>query len=136
MQELLERISIIMAKSLPLDGDRIDFSPLIANVANPVVILQGLADSTYDDIAELKESVAKNDRKAISSVLHRIKPVWEMVGIESVLQPLRNAVKKRSTTTADIEILMSDVISAMENLIENINEELETIKNEEQDTDS
>lgn len=59
-----------------------------------------------------------------------------MVGIESVLQPLRNAVKKRSTTTADIEILMSDVISAMENLIENINEELETIKNEEQDTDS
>lgn len=61
MQELLERISIIMAKSLPLGEARIDFSPLIANVANPVVILQGLADSTYDDIAELKESAAKND---------------------------------------------------------------------------
>lgn len=136
MQELLERISIIMAESLPLGGDRIDFSPLIANVANPIVILQGLTDSTYDDIAELKESVAKNDRKAISSMLHRIKPVWDMLGIESRLQPLRNAVKKRSATTTDIEILVSDVISAMENLIENINEELETIKNEEQDTDS
>lgn len=136
MQELLERISIIMAKSLPLGGDRIDFSPLIANVANPIVILQGLAESTYDDIAELKESAAKNDRKAISSVLHRIKPVWEMLGIETRLQPLRNAVKKRSATTADIESPVSDVISAMENLIENINEELETIKDEEQDTDS
>ena len=136
MQELLERISIIMAKSLPLGGDRIDFSPLIANVANPAVILQGLADSTYDDIAELKESVAKNDRKAISSVLHRIKPVWEILGIESRLQPLRNALKKRSATMADIESLVSDVISAMENMIENINEELETITNEEQDTDS
>lgn len=136
MQELLERISIIMAKSLPLGEARIDFSPLIANVANPVVILQGLAESTYDDIAELKEYAAKNDRKAISSVLHRIKPVWEMLGIESRLQPLRNAVKKRSATTADIESLVSDVISAMEDLIENINEELETIKDEEQDTDS
>lgn len=136
MQELLERISMIMAESSMSDGTRIDFSPLIANVANPVVILQGLADSTYDDIAELKESVAKNDRKAISSVLHRIKPVWEMLGIESRLQPLRNAVKKRSATMADIESLVADVISAMENLIENINEELETIKDEEQDTDS
>lgn len=136
MQELLERISIIMAKSLPLGGDRIDFSTLIANVANPTVILQGLADSTYDDIAELKESAPKSDKKAISSVLHRIKPVWEMLGIESRLQPLRNALKKRSATTADIESLVSDVISAMENLIENINEELETIKNEEQDIDS
>lgn len=136
MQELLERISIIMAKSLPLVQDRIDFSPLIANVANPVVILQGLADSTSQDIRGLKEAIAKNDRKAISSVLHRIKPVWEMLGIENRLQPLRNAVKKRNATTADIESLVSDVISAMENMIENINEELETIKDEEQDTDS
>ena len=136
MQELLERISIIMAKSLPLGGDRIDFSPLTANVANPVVILQGLADSTYDEIAELKESAAKSDKKAISSVLHRIKPVWEILGIESRLQPLRNALKKRSATTADIESFVSDVISVMEKLIENINEELETIKNEEQNTDS
>lgn len=136
MQELLERISIIMAKSLPLGGNQIDFSPLIANVANPVGILQGLADSTYDDIAELKKSAAKSDKKAISSVLHRIKPVWEMLGIESQIQPLRNVVKKRSATTADIESLVSDVISAMENLIKNISEELETIKDEEQDTDS
>lgn len=136
MQELLEGISIIMAKSLPLGGNRIDFSPLIANVANPVGILQGLADSTYDDIAELKKSAAKSDKKAISSVLHRIKPVWEMLGIESQIQPLRNVVKKRSATTADIESLVSDVISAMENLIKNISEELETIKDEEQDTDS
>ncbi len=136
MQELLERISIIMAKSLPTGGDRIDFSPLIANVANPVVILKGLEESTYNDIAELKESAAKGDKKAISYVLHRIKPVWELLGIESRLQPLRNSVKKRSATTADIESLVADVISAMENLIENINEELETIKDEEQATDS
>lgn len=136
MQELLERISIIMAKSLPSRESRIDFSPLIANVANPVVILQGLADSTSDDIAELKESAAKSDKKAISSVLHRIKSVWEMLGIESRLQPLRNAVKKRNAATADIESLVADVISAMENLIENINEELETLKDEDQDTDS
>ena len=93
----------------------------------PFVLLQ---------IAELKKSAAKSDKKAISSVLHRIKPVWEMLGIESQIQPLRNVVKKRSATTADIESLVSDVISAMENLIKNISEELETIKDEEQDTDS
>ena len=55
---------------------------------------------------------------------------------DTQIQPLRNVVKKRSATTADIESLVSDVISAMENLIKNISEELETIKDEEQDTDS
>lgn len=136
MQELLERISIIMAKSLPLGGDRIDFSPLIANVTNPVVILQGLVDSTSNDITNLKKYVERIDRNEILSVLHRIKPVWELLGIESQLQPLRKAIKNRNTTTGDIKKIATDVISAMENLTENINEELETIKNEEQDTDS
>lgn len=136
MQELLERISIILTESLPPDKNRIDFSPLIANVTNPVVILQGLADSTLQDITKLKECIAKRDKKAISSILHRIKPIWEMLGIESRLQPLRSAVKSRNATATDIERIVADVISAMKNLIENINEEMETIKDEEQDTDS
>lgn len=135
MQELLERISIVMAKSLLPRGKRIDFSPLIANVADPVIILQGLADSTLQDIATLKHAVTKKDRTGISSVLHRIKPVWEMLGIESRLKPLRNAVRNRKVIAADIKSLATDVISTMENLIENINEELEFI-DEEQDTDS
>ena len=136
MQELLERISIIMAKSLPLGEDRIDFSPLIANVTNPVVILRGLADSTLQDITDLKKYIKRIDRNGILSMLHKVKPVWTILGIESRLQPLGNAVKSRNATAADIRSLATNVISAMENLIENINKELEIIKDEEQDTDS
>lgn len=72
----------------------------------------------------------------ISSVIHRIMPVWEMLGIQNRLYPLRNAVKTRNVTATDIKCLVANVISAMENLIENITEELEKIKDEEQDTNS
>lgn len=136
MQELLERISIIMAKPLPLSESRIAFAPLIFNVTDKSIILQSLAESIIDDIEELKRNLEKNDLNGISSVIHRIMPVWEMLGIQNRLYPLRNAVKTRNVTATDIKYLVTNVISAMENLIENITEELEKIKDEEQDTNS
>lgn len=136
MQELLERISIIMAKQLPSSESRIAFAPLISNVTDKSAILQSLAESTSGDIAELKTNLKKNNIDGISSVMHRIMPVWEMLGIENRLLPLRKAIKMRSVTAADIKNLVADVISAMENLIENITDEMDAIKDEEQDTDS
>jgi len=136
MQEVLERISMVMVKPMIPDNVRIDFSPLVENVTDPVKILQGLSESASTEITVLKKNIENDDRNGVSSILHRIKPVWEMLGIENRLQPLRKAMRDRDTTPADIKKAAAGVITAMENLIENINEELETIKDEEQDTDS
>ena len=136
MQELLERISMVMEKPMVPDDVRIDFSPLVKNVTEPVKILKGLSESTSTEIAVLKKNIGHDDRNGVSAILHRIKPVWEMLGIESCLQPLRKSLWDRNSTPADIKKTAAGVITAMENLIENINEELKTIRDEEQNTDS
>ncbi len=136
MQELLERISMVMEKPMVPDDVRIDFSPLVENVTEPVKILKGLSESTSTEIAVLKKNIGHDDRNGVSTILHRIKPVWEMLGIESCLQPLRKSLWDRNSTPADIKKTAAGVITAMENLIENINEELKTIRDEEQNTDS
>lgn len=136
MQELLERISMVMEKPMVPDDVRIDFSPLVENVTEPVKILKGLSESTSTEIAVLKKNIGHDDRNGVSAILHRIKPVWEMLGIESCLQPLRKSLWDRNSTPADIKKTAAGVITAMENLIENINEELKTIRDEEQNTDS
>ena len=136
MQELLERISMVMEKPMVPDDVRIDFSPLVKNVTEPVKILKGLSESTSTEIAVLKKNIGHDDRNGVSAILHRIKPVWEMLGIESCLQPLRKSLWDRNSTPADIKKTAAGVITAMENLIENINEELKRIRDEEQNTDS
>lgn len=136
MQELLERISMVMEKPMVPDDVRIDFSPLVENVTEPVKILKGLSESTSTEIAVLKKNIGHDDRNGVSAILHRIKPVWEMLSIESCLQPLRKSLWDRNSTPADIKKTAAGVITAMENLIENINEELKRIRDEEQNTDS
>lgn len=136
MQELLERISLIMSTPGRIKEQSFDFSLLTANVDDGTVILQSLVDSTSSDIAGLKKYEANNNRKAIASVLHRIRPVWEMLGIENGLQPLREALKDKNTTAAEITRLTGNLITVMETLIDNARDEIERIDNEEQNTDS
>ncbi len=136
MQELLERVSMVMSSTKETHEDRIDLSPLLANVSDRSAILDGLAESTSNDIAQLQKCIDRNDRKGILSILHRIKPVWEMLGIADSLQPVNNAAKNMSMRTPDLKNTASDMIAVMENLLKSIYRQKEMSEYEEQDTDS
>lgn len=134
MQELLERISMIMKQSGHSESGRVDFSRLTAGITDSMAILQSLADSTAKDMGNLRKAADDGNRKAIAAIIHRMKPVWDMLGLSSALCPLWNTVKDRNTTTLEMERSAADVLTAMENLMKDIKEEMNTY--EEQDTDS
>lgn len=137
MQELLERISMILNQSRhTTKSNRIDFSGLLADTSDSKAILQNLADSTAKDMKDLNRAADEGNRKAVLAIIHRMKPVWDMLGLSEVLQPLRDSAKDRRSTRSEIRRLTEDVLKAMECLLENIKEEIETIGYEEQDTDS
>lgn len=136
MQELLERMSMIMRKSMSLQSDKIDFSKLIADTLDSNAILQSLTDTTLNDMIDLKKAADNGNRKEVLVIIHRIKPIWDMLAIPTNLQSLKNAVKDKNTTTFEIKQLTEDVVIAMKGLIENINEEMRAIRDEKQDTDS
>lgn len=118
MQELLERMSMIMRKSMSLQSDKIDFSKLIADTLDSNAILQSLIDSTLNDIIDFKKAADNGNREEVLAIIHRIRPIWDMLAIPTDLQSLKNAVKDRNTTTFEIKQLTEDVIIAMKGLIE------------------
>lgn len=134
MQELLERIFMIMKQFGHSESSRVDFSRLTAGTTDSMVILQSLADSTAKDMGNLRKAADDGNSKAIAAIIHRIKPVWDMLGLSSALCPLWNTVKDRNTTAPEMERSAADVLTAMENLMKDIKEEMKTY--EEQDTDS
>lgn len=136
MQELLERVSMVMSRTKEPHENRIDLSPILANVADKSAILDSLAESTTNDIAQLKKCIDKNDREDILSILHRVKPVWDMLGIADSLQPVNKAAKNMSTRTPDLKNTVTDIIAVMENLLKSIYMHKEISEYEEQDTDS
>lgn len=136
MQELLERMSMIMRKSMSLQSDKIDFSKLIADTLDSNAILQSLIDSTLNDMIDLKKAADNGNREEVLAIIHRIRPIWDMLAIPTDLQSLKNAVKDRNTTTFEIKQLTEEVIIAMKGLIENIKEEMGSIRDEKQNTDS
>lgn len=135
MQELLERISMIMEQSCNTKSDRFDFSRLLTGTSDRGAILHSLTDSTVKDMDALKKAADDGNRKAIRAIIHRMKPVWEMLGQSELLYSLENAAKDKASTKFDIKQLTEDVLMALENLLGNINDEMKEIRYEEQDTD-
>lgn len=135
MQELLERISMVMKQYGHSRSNRIDFPKLLAGTSDSRSILQNLADSTVKDMDCLREAADDGNRKYIASIIHRIKPVWEMLGLSAILLPLENAAKDKTSTKAGIRPLVEEVLMAMDNLLVNIKDEMMTMTYEEQDTD-
>ena len=135
MQELLERISMIMEQSCNTKSDQFDFSRLLTGTSDRGAILHSLTDSTVKDMDALKKAADDGNRKAIRAIIHRMKPVWEMLGQAELLYSLENAAKDKASTKFDIKRLTEDVLMAMENLLGNINDEMKEIRYEEQDTD-
>lgn len=135
-QELLERISMTMRQSGHCKSDLTDFSRLLADTSDRGAILQSLADSTARDMGDLRRAADAGNKKAVTAIIHRIKPAWEMLGLSAALRPLGSAAKDKTSTVFDIRCLSGDVLTAMDNLLENIKEEMEAIRHEEQDTDS
>jgi len=133
-QELLERISAVHSRHR--SAPEVDLSVLTAQVGDKAGILRTFADSTMSDIQALETAVEKNDRRAIGDIIHRIRPVWTMLRLDAELQPLRAAVKDRRTPAEDIRAMSGRVTTVMEMLVRNVNEEMEVLRHEEQDTDS
>ena len=83
----------------------------------------------------LREAADDGNRKYIASIIHRIKPVWEMFGLSAILLPLENAAKDKTSTKVGIRPLVEEVLMAMDNLLVNIKDEIDIMTYEEQDTD-
>ena len=108
------------------DMQVIDFTPLLANEENGRDMLALLAEQTRKDMESLRRVHESHDREALADLTHHLLPVWTMLRIDTCLQALRNAYRKKPADWADVARYIDKVIETGEQLVTQAEKEIET----------
>ena len=137
--ELLLFLSSIMEKMNKPESQSIDFRPLISDSGNKRKVLTMLVKESETNKEELVEAIRNKDRMRIKEIIHRMFPMWEMLGIAEELQEYRNLVHDDSSGdqvmkewTLKITASLDRLVSAAENEINSLIRQ----ENEKENTDS
>ena len=137
--ELLLFLSSIMEKMNKPESQSIDFRPLISDSGNKRMVLTMLVKESETNKEELVEAIRNKDRMRIKEIIHRMFPMWEMLGIAEELQEYRNLVHDDSSGdqimkewTLKITASLDRLVSAAENEIYSLIRQ----ENEKENTDS
>lgn len=113
MTELLQaigRYTEAETETTPQKGEA-NFTALTSDVRNPAEILETFIRECRRDKEELARLILRNDREGIERMLHRLLPLWEMLGVENAL-PQENGCRKDG-----LQETMEGVLRCMDRLI-------------------
>lgn len=113
-----------------------DFTALLSEVSDKCGVLEKLAESSRLDIKDLREAMEKDDRRRLWETVHRMWPLWELLRKETRLGTYKEVLKDKDATREVVRQHTESLIGEIENLIIQSGNEIKTIRNEEQDTDS
>lgn len=132
--ELLKCLSSLM--DAPSASGMTDFAPLLSDVSDKCRVLEKLIESSRRDMEDLRQAMETDDRKRMRETVHRMFPLWEMLGTESLLQRYREVLKDRNADAATVRVHTERIMEELVRLTARARKEMETIRHEEQDTDS
>lgn len=113
-----------------------DFTPLTRGTTDKCGILQKLIASSRKDIADLKRAMKEADREALREIVHRIRPLWELMRRECKLQYYHEMLKGIGTDSNTVNTCTENIIIEIRKLIADTEKELERIRHEKENTDS
>lgn len=132
--ELLKCLSSL--QNVPHASGMTDFTALLSEVSDKCGVLEKLAESSRLDIKDLREAMEKDDRRRLWETVHRMWPLWELLRKETRLGTYKEVLKDKDATREVVRQHTKSLIGEIENLIIQSGNEIKTIRNEEQDTDS
>lgn len=135
MTELLKHLSSIIQQNKDLYQD-IDFEVLISDIADKCKVLKKLVESSKHDLSELQQALIELNHKKMRETVHRMLPLWQMLGIGKMLEQYSAFLKENDLDTSLLTRHTKEVMAEIELLIEQAEKEMKMIENEEHDTDS
>lgn len=94
-----------------------DFSMLLAGENNGKEMLELLVQETKKNMAALTDELINGDRKEITSLLHQLLPLWEVLRIDAPLQELRQALFTSDIIDRSVRTAVDAVLTAGEQLV-------------------
>ncbi|EYA71749.1 response regulator [Bacteroides fragilis str. S24L15] len=118
MMELLQTVSRHAAQrgndaAEPAGGA--DFTVLTTDMRDPSAVLDTFIHECRKDRHELEGLIRRKDKAAMESMVHRLLPLWEMLGVESPLTEL-GAVLRADKAEEKTDEAAGRVLLCMENL--------------------
>ena len=118
IHELLSFLSTIMSHTRFSNAGDFDLSSLLKDIDDNGYMLSLVVDESRKELADLELALEKHDRESMRKIIHRMMPVWEMLGKESLLREFQKELHNKGSTNETICVYVRQVIELLGKLIE------------------
>ena len=101
-----------------------DYSRLMESTDDRRHMFGLVAKESEKDLAELEEALRKTDREAMRRIVHRMAPVWELLGANDVLSGYRMLLHDRISSDETVREYTMRIMKQIRLLIDEVNNEL------------
>ena len=115
---LLSFLSIIMSHTRVSNARDFDLSCLLNDIDDNEYMLSLVIDESRKELADFELALEKHDRESMRMIIHRMMPVWEMLGKESLLCEFQKELHNEESGNEAICGYARQVIELLGKLIE------------------
>ena len=101
-----------------------DYSRLMESTDDRRHMFGLVAKESEKDLAELEEALRENDREAMRRIVHRMAPVWELLGANDVLFGYRKLLHDKTSSDETVREYTMRIMKQIRLLIDEVNNEL------------
>lgn len=131
MKGLMAFISSVTPK--PATGEPcFDYDRLMENTDDRLHMFDLLARESEKELSALEHALDDTDREAMRNIVHRMLPVWELLGAEAVLTDYRKVLHDRTTGDDAVREHTHRIMAWIQLLIDESRNELERNRNEDE----
>ena len=123
---LLGFLSSVMHKIHRPDNGGFDFSRLLENSEDYGYMLSLVVAESGKDLEEIEFAINTLDRESMRKTLHRMIPVWEILGKESLLREFQKVLYDKNSSDETVHEYAVQVMEWLGKLIEETEKELRT----------
>lgn len=128
MKGLLSFISSMAAINRSERQPKFDYTRLMENTDDRVHMFSLVLKESEKDFAELENALSDSDRTAMRNTVHRMMPVWELLGMEGVLSVYRKILHDKTIGDDVLREHTRQIMKEIRNLIDGTRKELEDTK--------
>lgn len=121
---LLSFLSTIISHTRVSNAGDFDFSCLLKDIDDNGYMLSLVIDESRKELAEMELALKKYDRELMRKIVHRMMPVWEMLGKERLLREFQKELHNNESVNEIIGEYARQVIDILEKLIKETEKEL------------
>lgn len=126
---LLTFLSSVMSQAKVSDAGEFDFSRLLEGTDDNIHMLSLVVDESRKELEDLKSALKDDNREVMRKTIHRMIPVWEMLGKEYLLRDFQERLHDMDSSDEFICEHAIQIIEWVKKLIEETEKELRKYEN-------